>query len=78
MESLERGLRILPGNAALLYRKAFLYFAKDQTESGLLTLEMALERDYDGHMEFLSFDAENLTNNQAIMELIEEYRKKKA
>ena len=78
MESLERGLRILPGNASLLYRKAFLYFAQDQTESGLLTLEMALERDYDGHMEFLSFDAENLTNNQAIMDLIEEYRRKKS
>ena len=74
MESLERGLLILPNNAALLYRKAFLYFAQDQTESGLLTLEMALNQDYDGHIEFLSFDAENLTSNPAIMDLIEEYR----
>ena len=74
MESLERGLLMLPGNAALLYRKAFLYFAQDQMESGLLTLEMALEKDYDGHIEFLSFDAENLTSNPAIMDLIEEYR----
>ena len=77
MESLERGLLILPNNAALLYRKAFLYFAQDQTESGLLTLEMALQQDYDGHIEFLSFDAENLTSNPVIMDLIEEYRKKK-
>lgn len=74
MESLERGLLILPDHAALLYRKAFLYFAQDQTESGLLTLEMALDKDYDGHIEFLSFDAENLTNNPTIMDLIEEYR----
>ena len=74
MESLERGLQILPNNASLLYRKAFLYFAQDQTESGLLTLEMALESDYNGHIEFLSFDAENLTSNPAIMDLIEEYR----
>ena len=74
MESLERGLLILPNNAALLYRKAFLYLAQDQTESGLLTLEMALESDYSGHIEFLNFDAENLTSNPAIMDLIEEYR----
>ena len=76
LESLERGLLILPKNAALLYRKAFLYFAQDMTESGLLTLEMALESDYNGHIEFLNFDAENLTSNPAIMDLIEEYRKK--
>lgn len=74
MESLKRGLLILPNNAALLYRKAFLYFAQDQTESGLLTLETALDIDYDGHIEFLSFDAENLTSDPAIMDLIEEYR----
>ena len=74
MESLERGLRILPNNAALLYRKAFLYFAQDKEESGLLTLEMALKSDYDGHIEFLNFDAENLTSNPNIMDLIEEYR----
>ena len=78
MESLERGLLILPNNGALLYRKAFLYFAQDMTESGLLTLEMALQADYDGHIEFLNFDAENLTSNPAIMDLIEEYRKNKA
>ncbi|MBO7528780.1 MAG: tetratricopeptide repeat protein [Bacteroidales bacterium] len=74
MESLERGLRILPNNAALLYRKAFLYFAQEKDESGLLTLEMALNSDYDGHIEFLNFDAENLTSNPNIMDLIEEYR----
>lgn len=74
MESLERGLRILPNNAALLYRKAFLYFAQEKDESGLLTLEMALNADYDGHIEFLNFDAENLTSNPNIMDLIEEYR----
>ena len=78
MEALERGLLILPNNAALLYRKAFIYFAQDMTESGLLTLEMALDKDYDGHIEFLNFDAENLTSNPNIMDLIEEYRKKKA
>ena len=75
MESLERGLQMLPNNAPLLYRKAFLYFAQDMTESGLLTLEMALQSDYNGHIEFLNFDAENLTSNPAIMDLIEEYRK---
>ena len=74
MESLERGLRILPNNAALLYRKAFLYFVQEKDESGLLTLEMALNSDYDGHIEFLNFDAENLTSNPNIMDLIEEYR----
>ena len=74
MESLERGLLILPNNAALLYRKAFLYLAQDQTESGLLTLEIALQSDFNGHIEFLNFDAENLTSNPAIMDLIEEYR----
>ena len=74
MESLERGLRILPNNAALLYRKAFIYFAQGKDESGLLTLEMALNADYDGHIEFLNFDAENLTSNPNIMDLIEEYR----
>ena len=78
MEALERGLLILPNNAALLYRKAFIYFAQDMTESGLLTLEMALDKDYDGHIEFLNFDAENLTSNPNIMDLIEEYRKKKS
>ena len=76
MESLERGLRILPNNAALLYRKAFLYFAQGCDESGLLTLEIALNSDYDGHIEFLNFDAENLTSNPNIMDLIEEYRRK--
>ena len=76
MEALERGLRMLPNNAALLYRKAFLYFAQEKNESGLLTLEMALDSDYDGHIEFLNFDAENLTSNPNIMDLIEEYRKK--
>lgn len=76
MEALERGLLILPNNAALLYRKAFLYFAQEKEESGLLTLEMALNADYDGHMEFLNFDAENLTSNPNIMDLIEEYRQK--
>ena len=74
LEALERGLRILPKCPSLLYRKAFLYFAQEKNESGLLTLEMALEADYDGHIEFLSFDAENLTSNPAIMDLIEEYR----
>ena len=78
MESLERGLLILPNNAALLYRKAFLYFAQDKNESGLLTLEMALNSDFNGHIEFLNFDAENLTSNPAIMDLIEEYRQKNA
>ena len=78
MEALERGLRILPAHSALLYRKAFLYLAQDQTESGLLTLELALQCNYDGHIEFLNFDAENLTSNPAIMDLIEEYRKKKS
>lgn len=76
METLERGLFMLPDNAALLYRKAFIYFAQDMTESGLLTLEMALDLDYDGHVEFLNFDVENLTGNPYIMDLIEEYRKK--
>lgn len=74
MESLERGLRILPNNAALLYRKAFLYFAQEKEESGLLTLDMALSSDYNGHIEFLNFDAENLTSNPNIMDLIEEHR----
>ena len=78
MEALEKGLRILPAHAALLYRKAFLYLAQDQMESGLLTLELALQYDYDGHIEFLNFDAENLTSNPAVMDLIEEYRKKKS
>ena len=76
LESLERGLLILPNNAALLYRKAFIYFAQDKNESGLLTLEMALNADYNGHIEFLNFDAENLTSNPNIMDLIEEYRLK--
>ena len=76
MEALERGLSLLPAHAALLYRKAFIYFAMDRNESGLLTLELALQYDYDGHIEFLNFDAENLTRNTAIMDLIEEYRKK--
>lgn len=78
MESLERGLRILPNNAPMLYRKAFLYFAQEKEESGLLTLEMALSSDYDGHIEFLNFDAENLTSNPNIMDLIEEYRRKQS
>ena len=78
MEALKKGLRILPAHAALLYRKAFLYLAQDQMESGLLTLELALQYDYDGHIEFLNFDAENLTSNPAVMDLIEEYRKKKS
>ena len=74
LESLEHGLLILPNNAALLYRKAFIYFVLDKNESGLLTLEMALQSNYDGHIEFLNFDAENLTSNPNIMDLIEEYR----
>ena len=74
MEALERGLSMLPNCPSLLYRKAFIYFAQEKNESGLLTLEMALEADYNGHIEFLNFDAENLTSNPAIMELIEEYR----
>ena len=77
LEILERGLLMLPNNAALLYRKAFIYFALEKNESGLLTLDMALNANYDGHIEFLNFDAENLTSNPAIMDLIEEYRKKK-
>ena len=76
MESLERGLLILPNNAALLYRKAFIYFVMERNESGLLTLELALQSNYDGHIEFLNFDAENLTSNPNIMDLIEEYRLK--
>ena len=72
--AINRGLSILGDNAPLLYRKAFIHFAENENESGLLTLESALEIDYDGHIEFLNFDAENLTNNAAIMELIEEYR----
>jgi len=72
--AVNRGLSVLGNNAPLLYRKAFLHFAENENESGLLTLESALEIDYDGHIEFLNFDAENLTNNTAIMELIEEYR----
>ena len=74
LESLEHGLLILPNNAALLYRKAFIYFVLDKNESGLLTLELALQSNYDGHIEFLNFDAENLTSNPNIMDLIEEYR----
>lgn len=72
--SIRRGLDILGDNAPLLYRKAFLHFAEKEDESGLLTLEKALETDYDGHIEFLNFDAETLTGNTAVMELIEEYR----
>ena len=72
--AINRGLSTLGNNAPLLYRKAFLHFAKNENESGLLTLEMALELDYSGHIEFLNFDAENLTNNESIMNLIEEYR----
>jgi len=72
--AINRGLAILGDNAPLLYRKAFLHFAENENESGLLSLESALELDYNGHIEFLNFDAENLTNNASIMELIEEYR----
>lgn len=72
--AINRGLATLGNNAPLLYRKAFLHFAENENESGLLTLEMALNLDYDGHIEFLNFDAESLTNNESVMELIEEYR----
>lgn len=72
--AINRGLATLGSSAPLLYRKAFLHFAENENESGLLTLESALELDYNGHIEFLNFDAENLTNNASIMELIEEYR----
>jgi len=73
-ETLEKGLYFTNNHPALLYRKAFLYLAQDKNESGLLTLATALEKDYDGHIEFLNFDIDNLVNNQAVMELIEEYR----
>ena len=76
MEALERGLLMLPNNAALLYRKAYIYFVEEWNDPGLRTLELALQADYNGHIEFLNFDAESLTNNQEIMDLIEEYRKK--
>lgn len=76
MEAIDKGLAFVGNQPSLLYRKAFLYLVQDQTESALLTLEMALDLDYNGHIEFLNFDAENLTTNQAVMDLIEEYRVK--
>ncbi|MGN0032932.1 MAG: tetratricopeptide repeat protein [Candidatus Limimorpha sp.] len=76
-EALDKGIAFLGNLPSFLYRKAFLYLVQEKTESALLSLEMALDLDYNGHIEFLNFDAENLTKNQAVMDLIEEYRVKK-
>lgn len=73
---INKGLGILEGNAALLYRLAFIQFTQKEDESALLNLEEALSINFEGYKEFLDFDFDYLTNNERIIELINKYRKK--
>lgn len=76
IKSINKGLKLLGRNAALLYRMAFIYFVQEEKELGMLNLEEALSLDYEGHREFLEFDPEYILNNEEIVNLINEYKTK--
>ena len=75
--SIEKGLKILTKHPALLYRLAFMHFALEEKDLGLMVLEDALEQDIDGVQEFIDFDPTYIMNNDKIMELINEYKNNK-
>ena len=68
------GLKILEKHPALLYRLAFMHFALEEEELGLMTLEDALSQDYEGVQEFIDFDPTYILNNERIINLINEYK----
>ena len=74
IKSVHKGLKLLGRNAALLYRLAFIYFVQEDKELGMLTLEEALNIDYEGHVEFIDFDPEFVLNNTEIVNLINDYK----
>lgn len=73
-QSIEKGLNILENHPALLYRLAFMHFALEDEEMGLIVLEDALKQDSDGVQEFIDFDPIYIMNNERIVDLINEYK----
>ena len=73
-QSIEKGLNILENHPALLYRLAFMHFALEDEEMGLIVLEDALKQDSDGVQEFIDFDPIYIMNNERIINLINEYK----
>lgn len=73
-QSIEKGLNVLANHPALLYRLAFMHFALEDEEMGLMVLEDALNQDADGVQEFIDFDPTYIMNNEKIMNLINEYK----
>ena len=73
-QSIEKGLNILENHPALLYRLAFMHFALENEEMGMMVLEDALNQDSDGVQEFIDFDPTYIMNNERIMNLINEYK----
>mgnify|MGYP006385088325 FL=1 len=47
---------------------------QEDKELGMLTLEEALNIDYEGHVEFIDFDPEFVLNNTEIVNLINDYK----
>ena len=70
------GLQQTNNDSALLYLLAYAYFVKGSTELALETLDLALDADFEAYPEFLEFDRELLVNNLAVIDLIEQHRRK--
>ena len=76
VKSIEKGLKMLGRQAPLLYRLAFINFVDNDYEAGMMNLEDALCIDYDGVQEFIDFDPNFVLHNEAILNLINEYKTK--
>ena len=76
VKSIEKGLKLLGREPALLYIISFISFVNEEYELGINYLEEALSIDYEGVQEFIDFDPNFVLNDENIVNLINEYKTK--
>ena len=76
IKSIEKGLKLLGREPALLYRMSFISFVNENYSMGLMYLEEALSIDCEGVQEFIDFDPNFVLNDENIVNLINEYQSK--
>ena len=76
VKSIEKGLKLLGREPALLYRMSFISFVNENYSMGMMYLEEALSIDCDGVQEFIDFDPNFVLNDENIVNLINEYQSK--
>ncbi len=76
IKSIEKGLKLLGREPALLYRMSFISFVNENYSMGMMYLEEALSIDCEGVQEFIDFDPNFVLNDENIVNLINEYQSK--